>query len=343
MNDLKHRAQGQWYGILTAQGLPARALRNKHQPCPVCGGKDRFRFDDKQGHGTFFCNHCGAGDGFRLLMLWLGCDFKTAAERVRGHFGFTTDQSAAPARPMRPAPPPKPEADQSARLQAMWQAARPLADDDPVCAYLRGRGLGIAAPVSAELRFAPALAYWVCGQNGTFRQLGVFPAILAAIRGADGVLQGIHQTYLQRRGGRWQKADLRHPDTGEALPAKKMRSCRSGSVSGAAVRLDPVGADGSLLVCEGIETALAARQLFGLPVWAALSANGMKQLKLPEGLDSLLVCADHDEPRPIGFEAAHALAVRAIGQGVRVRLWQPDYCGDALDELNRRQKPLQKP
>ena len=41
--------------------------QNRHQACPVCGGSDRFRFDDKEGRGTWFCNQCGAGDGLKLV------------------------------------------------------------------------------------------------------------------------------------------------------------------------------------------------------------------------------------------------------------------------------------
>ena len=47
-----------------------------------------------------------------------------------------------------------------------------------------------------------------------------------------------------------------------------------------------------------------------------------------------------DSPRPVGYEAAHSLAVRAIKQGIKVRLWQPEEENtDALDELNRRKRP----
>lgn len=44
---------GQWRVVLNNYGceLPSTAL--KHGPCPVCGGKDRFRFDDKNGRGTW--------------------------------------------------------------------------------------------------------------------------------------------------------------------------------------------------------------------------------------------------------------------------------------------------
>ena len=48
-------------------GVPAKALTNRHGPCPVCGGKDRFRFDDKGGRGTWICSTCGAGDGIELV------------------------------------------------------------------------------------------------------------------------------------------------------------------------------------------------------------------------------------------------------------------------------------
>ena len=93
-------------------------------------------------------------------------------------------------------------------------------------------------------------------------------------------------------------------------------------------------------MAEGIETALAAHELFALPVWACLSANGMKSLVLPDGLQELLIVADHDSPSPVGYEAAHSLAVRAIKQGIKVRLWQPEEeNANALDELNRRKRP----
>ena len=36
----------------------------------MCGGADHFRFDDKEGRGTWFCNQCGAGDGLKLI--WEG-------------------------------------------------------------------------------------------------------------------------------------------------------------------------------------------------------------------------------------------------------------------------------
>lgn len=67
-HDIKHHASGQWVQILgSLAGIPPEMLRNRHSPCPACGGKDRFRFDDKNGEGTYICGQCGAGDGISLL------------------------------------------------------------------------------------------------------------------------------------------------------------------------------------------------------------------------------------------------------------------------------------
>ncbi len=69
--DIKAAAQDRWPSILARFGLPTEALRNHHGPCPGCGGVDRFRFDDQDGHGSFICSNGGgdpvAGDGFHLL------------------------------------------------------------------------------------------------------------------------------------------------------------------------------------------------------------------------------------------------------------------------------------
>ena len=43
---VKIAAHGRWPEILAALGIDPAALRNRHGPCPGCGGRDRFRFDD---------------------------------------------------------------------------------------------------------------------------------------------------------------------------------------------------------------------------------------------------------------------------------------------------------
>ncbi|AKZ71398.1 primase-helicase zinc-binding domain-containing protein [Enterobacter roggenkampii] len=75
------QACGHWPRILPALGV--KVIKNRHQACPVCGGSDRFRFDDKEGRGTWLCNQCGAGDGLKLVEKVFGLTASEAAGKVR--------------------------------------------------------------------------------------------------------------------------------------------------------------------------------------------------------------------------------------------------------------------
>lgn len=105
-------AQGRWVEILsTVGGIPVSYLDNHHKPCPSCrDGQDRFRFDDLDGNGTWFCSHCGGkdgagggGTGMSLLMRVRGWDFKQAARAVEDHLGISkpTPSPVTP-RPIKP-------------------------------------------------------------------------------------------------------------------------------------------------------------------------------------------------------------------------------------------------
>jgi hypothetical protein len=69
---VRSAARGRWKAILSRLGVSAAQLSGKHTACPGCGGKDRFRFDDQDGRGTWICSGGGgttaAGDGFDLLV-----------------------------------------------------------------------------------------------------------------------------------------------------------------------------------------------------------------------------------------------------------------------------------
>ncbi len=88
---VKAAARGRWCDILPALGIPAEALTNRHRPCPGCGGTDRFRFDDKDGNGTWFCSGGGeprSGDGFALLAHVRGLLPFDALLAVAGYLGL---------------------------------------------------------------------------------------------------------------------------------------------------------------------------------------------------------------------------------------------------------------
>lgn len=330
-------AQNKWTYILTSIGIPSQVLRNQHQPCPMCGGKDRFRYDDKQGNGTYFCNQCGAGNGFNFVMAWQRCDFATAMQTVATILGLNSEPYTPTPSYQAPCPSNSPIIDKLPRLTAIWQASQPL-PNTPASKYLHRRGISqetITKHNKLNIRFHPALPYWIPTENAHIK-LGEFPAMIGAITNQQGELQGLHLTYLQHHANQWQKLNIYHPQTHTSLPAKKIYNRFAGSIKGNAVHLDNISEKGELVVCEGIETAFATKELFGLPVWACLNANNLAMLALPNEVKKLLIVADNDTPRPIGFEAAHQLAIKAIKQGITTSIWQSQTSGfDALDELNR--------
>ena len=97
MESIYDVAQGRWEDILTSLGgLTSKQLTNEHQPCPCCGGKDRYRFDNTKNQGTWFCNKCGGksgtgggGNGLSLLMRLRNWDFKQAVSEVEKYLGVT--------------------------------------------------------------------------------------------------------------------------------------------------------------------------------------------------------------------------------------------------------------
>ena len=89
-------AQGKWRGILLELGIPESHLKNKHGPCPMCGGKDRFRFDNKDGRGTYICGQCGAGNGMDLAMKVTGERFADVARRIDSIVGNVSPEAPKP-------------------------------------------------------------------------------------------------------------------------------------------------------------------------------------------------------------------------------------------------------
>ncbi len=87
---------GQWATVLSNYGCKLPSGR-KHGPCPVCGGRDRFRFDDKNGRGTWFCSQCepSSGGGLLLLSRYIG---KSVMETAKELIGDDVNKTIAPKR-----------------------------------------------------------------------------------------------------------------------------------------------------------------------------------------------------------------------------------------------------
>ncbi|MGB8925901.1 MAG: primase-like DNA-binding domain-containing protein [Pantoea agglomerans] len=86
VSDTVKAAAGFWPQLLPALGISIHAS-GRHGACPVCGGKDRFRFDNQDGRGTWHCNQCGAGDGLNLVEKALDVSTKEAAIKIADMLG----------------------------------------------------------------------------------------------------------------------------------------------------------------------------------------------------------------------------------------------------------------
>lgn len=291
-------AQGKWRGILKYFGLPEESLRNRHQPCPLCGGNDRYRFDDKDGTGSYYCSGCGAGFGMDLLMKFTGMDFKEAARRVDEIVGNVQAEKTC----LKPDP--------SHRIRRILSGCVELTKGDPVSKYLASRHL----VRSAALLYHPALNYY---ENG--KRAGKFPAMVARVTNPSGEIVMLHLTYLDREGG---KADVSQP--------KKFTGA-AGDTAGSYIQLTKVYE--RIGIAEGIETALAVMKLYRMPCWASGTADLMEKFRPPQGVEMVTVFADHDANYR-GHAAAYRLANRIIEIDKKISVVEvPEIVGDYADAL----------
>ena len=293
----KDLAQGKWRSVLTQLGIPANILDGKHHPCPATGeGRDRFRFADRNGSGNYFCCDSG-GDkgGIALLMHVRGWTYAEAAKEVERVVGMAVEESFTPKRDPRKA------------LNRVRELVKPAGL--PVARYLKARGLELAPGVKQA-----RLTYWHDGKKA-----GVFDCMIGLILSPSNRPQSYHITYLDGEG----KADV-------PTPRKVMTPVDT--ITGGAIRLYPPAE--RMGVAEGIETAIAAHMLTGLPVWAAANAHGVETFQPPKVCEHLTVFGDTDNSFT-GQAAAYALAKRMARAGIGCTVSLPK-AGDWNDELIRR-------
>ncbi len=295
----RERARGRWLAILQALGVPAKLIDGKHQSCPRCGGKDRFRFIDYDGTGGYICTRCGAGSGFDLLMMLRGWDFRTAAAQVERIVG-----ACAPDKK----PPERDEAMERAAMNRLWSMGKPLASDDASGRYLWQRCRVTVYP--ACLRFVAKLQ---CAGAAE-----AYPAMLAKVTAPNDDPCTIHRTYLTSNGGK--------------APVEAPRRMMPGVIAkGAAVRLTLPAA--VLGIAEGIETALSATELTGISCWAALNASMLRTWEPPKSVTRVVIFADNDK-KFTGQAAAYDLAHRLSTKGYDVDVRVPGGAGEDWNDVH---------
>ena len=198
---------------------------------------------------------------------------------------------------------PKPQSDANGARSnrdfalSVWRASEPLLGS-PADRYLRGRGLALPMRGSGVARFHPACPR---GQERA-------PALIVLFRSlSDGIPCAIQRIYLTR--------DCK----------KDGKPMMLGPTGDAAMKLAPAGS--RLYVCEGFETALAAEARGFAPVWALGSAGAIERFPVLDGIDQLVIVADHD---PVGIAAAEACFFR---WGERARIKKMDREGADFADL----------
>jgi putative DNA primase/helicase len=179
------------------------------------------------------------------------------------------------------------------------------AEDSFVAKYLKSRAITLR-PLPLTLRYRRRLKH---NPSNSF-----WPAMVALVMNRDREMVAIHRTYLARDGSCKAPID----------PAKMTL----GPVHGGAVRLGPQSE--SLLVTEGIETALSVMQATGQVAWAALSATGIALLELPDYVRDVTICVDGDQTSE---DAAAKATRRWLLQGRQVRVARPPPNQDFNDML----------
>jgi putative DNA primase/helicase len=197
----------------------------------------------------------------------------------------------------------------------IWDEAHPAAGTI-VTTYLRGRGISLDT-LPGGLRLHPEC--WRPRDNAG-NPVPPLPAMVALVEHLEQGPVAIHATYLRPDGSG--KADI---------PKREQKAC-FGPIAGGAVRLGTPRRDNWLGVAEGIETALSVAVACAIPVWAALSAAGIKNLVLPPDATHVLICADHDESGT-GERAARDAAARWLAEGRRVRIAIPPLAGTDFNDV----------
>lgn len=271
---------------------------NYRLPCPRCptpGPRDTALSVTvyKDGHGAWQCFRCGwsgacAGEqAVRVRMLRRGLDRGAIARLARELPG-----ELAPVRTTI--------SDEGLKL---WVQGRFIERDTPAHRYLTARAIEpkVVGGLSHALRWLPDHRH-PCGW--------VSPALVALVTNAEtGEPMTLHQTWLTRDGTA--KAPIRKPRMFLGGRTKK----------GGVVRLTPDDdVHTALGIAEGVENALSAITLAGLPCWSGLDAGNLAKLPVHPTAESLVAFADHDT-HGRGQRAAAELAERWAAAGREAHVW----------------------
>ena len=163
-DSIANAAVGNWVThVFPAAGISFNQPAHQHQACPMCGGNDRFRCDDKRGEGTWICSQCGAGNGFMLVQQYTGLDVYETNKLIAGAIGLdatseVTDEQRAEwqsqqvkREAVEKAEKRQARIDAASRAQSIWNNAKPAADDHPYLLRKNVSAIGLRQDSSDNL------------------------------------------------------------------------------------------------------------------------------------------------------------------------------------------------
>ncbi|WP_127076163.1 DUF7146 domain-containing protein [Rhodomicrobium lacus] len=237
-----------------------RSGRHMMGSCPICGGGKRAtRFEIKG--SQWVCAVCGdGGDAIKLIQAVTGCDFPAAVDRLGGARPLTREEEAkiAAVRQRREA---ARQAEQERYRQKEIEAARLIYDrgralqsGGAISRYFAARNCDGGPGLAPGLRGAADVPYFhgeTVDHTGrkSPRVVHRGPALLSPVHDNDGAFIALHITWLKPDFSG--KAEIVDPETGELLPAKKVRGSMGG---GHIVVLGSRETPRRLFKGEGIET-----------------------------------------------------------------------------------------
>jgi putative DNA primase/helicase len=297
-------------------------------PCLKCGGTDRFFVHIKK--NVFGCRGCRAkGDAIDFVMWADGVTFSDSIQSPIGD--YSTSLSIAPLSTKAPTEledQDEGKADRTRLIARLWQES--IAPKGTVVERYLARRLRRELPpclLSGHvLRFHPNMMFPDLPRGpamvGLYRRVGVIETPLGPASRNESI--ALHRTMLTADG---------EPIYVEANGKRKKAKAALGPSKNAAIKLIPdVLFNGwcgpeltyGLGLAEGIETAVAAWLLTGVPTWACGYAANMAAFPVLPGIECLTLFIDNDKA---GLEAAATCAERWTAAGLQLIAKVPDRGG----------------
>ena len=282
---------------LVSLGVDETVFNGRHQPCPVCGGKDRFRWDEKYPTPAI-CNQCGKKGWVKFASDVCDISYRDLAFRLKDIYGEIMNTTVT-------------KIDNNSSTERARRRVHKILDDPKPIAgtiaeeYLHSRNLSIDL-MGEDYFYKPLLEYWDTSNPSNPVSKGHVPALVGKIRDCNGEVVGVQVTYLA---------------AGQNGIRKKRKTITFAPYRGGGIWITPKKSE-SIIVSEGLETCLAYEILAksGSTLVAALDEGGLCDFKPPEWVKSIEILGDPDESF-VGQAAAYILAKQLSHiSEVRVRI-----------------------